>query len=65
MTGRKLGLATDARTRFERGVDPAWLDGGLDGLTSLILRICGGEASQAVHAGSPPSHPRSSPTIPH
>ena len=29
-TGRKLGLASDARTRFERGVDPAWLDGGLD-----------------------------------
>jgi phenylalanyl-tRNA synthetase beta chain len=55
VTGRKLGLATDARTRFERGVDPAWLDGGLDGLTSLIQRICGGEASHVVRAGSPPS----------
>ena len=30
VTGRKLGLATDARTRFERGVDPAFLDDGLD-----------------------------------
>ncbi len=55
VTGRKLGLATDARTRFERGVDPAWLDGGLDGLTSLIQRICGGEASHVVRAGIPPS----------
>ncbi|MCL6249830.1 phenylalanine--tRNA ligase subunit beta [Altererythrobacter sp. KTW20L] len=55
VTGRKLGLATDARTRFERGVDPAWLEGGLDGLTSLIQRICGGEASHVVRAGSPPA----------
>lgn len=55
VTGRKLGLASDARTRFERGVDPAWLDGGLEALTSLILEICGGEASQVVRAGSPPS----------
>ncbi len=57
MTGRRLGLATDARTRFERGVDPAWLDGGLDGLTSLILRLCGGEPSEVVRAGTPPSEP--------
>jgi phenylalanyl-tRNA synthetase beta chain len=58
VTGRKLGLATDARTRFERGVDPAWLDGGLDGLTSLIQRLCGGEASHVVRAGSPPVTPK-------
>ncbi len=58
VTGRKLGLATDARTRFERGVDPAWLDGGLDGLTSLIQRLCGGEASHVVRAGTPPSTPK-------
>ena len=55
VTGRKLGLATDARTRFERGVDPAFLDDGLAMLTSLIQRICGGEASEVVRAGSPPS----------
>ncbi|TIX49258.1 phenylalanine--tRNA ligase subunit beta [Alteraurantiacibacter aquimixticola] len=58
VTGRKLGLASDARTRFERGVDPAWLEEGLDGLTSLIQRICGGEASAMVRAGSPPSEPK-------
>jgi phenylalanyl-tRNA synthetase beta chain len=57
-TGRKLGLASDARTRFERGVDPAWLDGGLEGLTSLIQRFCGGEASEVVRAGSPPAEPK-------
>ena len=53
-TGRKLGLVSDARSRFERGVDPAFLDTGLDLLTQLILQICGGEASARVHAGSPP-----------
>jgi phenylalanyl-tRNA synthetase beta chain len=53
-TGRTLGLTSDARSRFERGVDPRFLDAGLDLLTGLILRNCGGEASQAVRAGSPP-----------
>ncbi|QKG71022.1 phenylalanine--tRNA ligase subunit beta [Erythrobacter mangrovi] len=58
VTGRKLGLASDARTRFERGVDPAFLDDGLTLLTSLIQRICGGEASEVVRAGEPPVAPR-------
>ena len=58
VTGRRLGLASDARTRFERGVDPAWLDGGLDGLTSLILRLCGGSPSEVVRAGAPPAAPK-------
>src|SRR5690606_21156648 len=56
-TGRKLGLASDARTRFERGVDPAFLDDGLEMLTALILEICGGEASEVVRAGEPPATP--------
>ena len=54
-TGRKLNLPSDARQRFERGVDPAFLDKGLDLLTQLILEICGGEASRVVRAGTPPS----------
>ncbi len=58
-TGRKLGLTFDARTRFERGVDPAFLDDGLELLTALILDICGGEASEVIRAGSPPSAPDS------
>jgi phenylalanyl-tRNA synthetase beta chain len=53
-TGRKLGLTSDARSRFERGVDPGFLDTGLDLLTRLILDICGGEASEAIRAGTPP-----------
>lgn len=55
VTGRKLGLATDARTRFERGVDPEFLEQGLDLLAGLIIELAGGTASEAVHAGSPPS----------
>src|SRR5690606_8829895 len=53
-TGRRLGLASDARTRFERGVDPAFLDNGLELLTALIVETCGGEASEVVRAGQPP-----------
>lgn len=58
VTGRKLGLATDARTRFERGVDPAFLEDGLALLTDLIIQTCGGEPSEIVRAGSPPSEPK-------
>ncbi|MEQ5788292.1 phenylalanine--tRNA ligase subunit beta [Erythrobacter sp. NFXS35] len=54
-TGRKLGLSSDARTRFERGVDPEFLDDGLDLLTGLIVELAGGAASDVVRAGSPPS----------
>ena len=54
-TGRKLGLSSDARTRFERGVDPEFLDQGLDLLTGLIVELAGGTPSEAVRAGSPPS----------
>ncbi|HZU62295.1 MAG TPA: phenylalanine--tRNA ligase subunit beta [Novosphingobium sp.] len=57
-TGRKLNLTSDARGRFERGVDPAFLETGLDLLTGLVLEICGGEASDVVRAGSAPVAPR-------
>ena len=53
-TGQKLQLTSDARSRFERGVDPAFRDAGLAVLTGLILDICGGEASRATRAGEPP-----------
>lgn len=58
VTGRKLGLTSDARTRFERGVDPAFLEDGLALLTGLIVETCGGEASEIVRAGSPPAEPK-------
>lgn len=54
-TGQALALASDARGRFERGVDPAFLDTGMDLLTGLILDICGGEASEVIRAGTPPT----------
>ena len=53
-TGQALALTSDARSRFERGVDPAFLDDAVAILTGLILDICGGEASHMVRAGTPP-----------
>ena len=58
-TGQALALASDARGRFERGVDPAFLDTGMDLLTQLILEICGGTASEVVRVGTPPVAQRS------
>jgi len=57
-TGQALGLTSDARSRFERGVDPAFLDEGLAILTGLILDICGGEPSAAIRAGEAPEESR-------
>ncbi len=57
-TGRKLGLSSDARTRFERGVDPVFLDQGLDLLTGLIVDLAGGIPSETVRAGTPPTAPK-------
>ncbi len=54
-TGRALNLTSDARARFERGVDPAFLDAGLAILTELIVEICGGEPSEVIQAGTPPA----------
>ncbi|MHA3840433.1 phenylalanine--tRNA ligase subunit beta [Sphingomonas aestuarii] len=53
-TGQALTLTSDARTRFERGVDPAFLDDGLAIATGLVLSICGGKASGVTRAGEPP-----------
>jgi phenylalanyl-tRNA synthetase beta chain len=51
-TGRKLGISSDARYRFERGVDPAFMLPGLELATEMVLGICGGEPSEVVVAGS-------------
>src|SRR5688500_16736823 len=45
-TGQKLGLASDARTRFERGVDPEFVGPGLDIATQLAIELAGGEPSE-------------------
>ena len=52
-TGRKLGINSDARYRFERGVDPAFMLPGLELATQMVIEMCGGEASQVVLAGDP------------
>ncbi len=51
-TGRRLGITSDARYRFERGVDPKGLTEGLEYGTALINSICGGSFSEYVEAGS-------------
>lgn len=53
-SGRALGINSDARYRFERGVDPDFTRTGLDLATAMILELCGGEASETVFAGSLP-----------
>ena len=53
-TGQTLGLASDARTRFERGVDPAFVETGLALATGMAIALAGGEASEIVRAGEPP-----------
>jgi phenylalanyl-tRNA synthetase beta chain len=52
-TGRKLAINSDARYRFERGVDPAFMLPGLELATQMVLDHCGGEASELVVAGDP------------
>jgi phenylalanyl-tRNA synthetase beta chain len=50
-TGRKLGINSDARYRFERGVDPDFMVPGLELATWLVLDICGGTPSENVVVG--------------
>ena len=52
-TGRKLGINSDARYRFERGVDPAFMLPGLELATQMVMEFCGGEPSEIVVAGDP------------
>jgi phenylalanyl-tRNA synthetase beta chain len=57
-TGQALGLTSDARSRFERGVDPAFLAPGLAIATQLVMDLCGGTPSEAIEAGSAPTAER-------
>jgi phenylalanyl-tRNA synthetase beta chain len=57
-TGQKLMLTSDARQRFERGVDPAFLEQGLAIATRLVLDLCGGTASPVTRSGAAPVEPR-------
>lgn len=55
LTGQALALTSDARSRFERGVDPAFLSDATEIVTRLILDICGGTPSVMTQAGTPPT----------
>lgn len=57
-SGRKLAIQSDARYRFERGVDPAFVIPGAEIATGMILDICGGSASELVIAGAVPTQDR-------
>lgn len=52
--GQKLLLTSDARTRFERGVDPEFLEDGIAIAARLVTQICGGTASEVTRAGAVP-----------
>jgi phenylalanyl-tRNA synthetase beta chain len=57
-TGQTLQLTSDARQRFERGVDPAFLDEGLAIATRLVLDLCGGAPSPVTRSETPPTDAR-------
>lgn len=57
-TGRRLGVVSDARYRFERGLDPAFVLDGVEIATRLILELCGGEPSAPLVCGSTPDWQR-------
>jgi phenylalanyl-tRNA synthetase beta chain len=58
-TGRATGILSDARFRFERGVDPHSCVDGVELATKLILEACGGEPSEVLVAGKVPAGPPS------
>lgn len=55
LSGRRHGLRSDARQRFERGIDPALLPDALEAATAMVIALCGGEASEIAEAGAEPS----------
>jgi phenylalanyl-tRNA synthetase beta chain len=57
-TGRRLGINSDARYRFERGVDPNFMVPGLEEATKLVLDLCGGTPSEIVVEGFTPAEDR-------
>jgi phenylalanyl-tRNA synthetase beta chain len=55
-TARDLNISTDAKFRFERGIDPNSIKEGLELAAELITKICGGEASKFIITGKPPQN---------
>ena len=57
-TGRRHQIVSDARQRFERGLDPALMPDAIQAATALILELCGGEAGAVTTAGGEPAWQR-------
>jgi len=57
-TGRRHQLVSDARQRFERGLDPALMPDAIQAATALILELCGGEPGPVTQAGAEPAWQR-------
>ncbi len=64
ITGRKLGINSDARFRFERMVDPTTILPGIEAATQMIIDLCGGEASETMITGETPNLSTSFPYSP-
>lgn len=58
LTGRRHQIASDARARFERGIDPALMPSALQAATQMVMELCGGDASEPVSAGAEPAWQR-------
>ena len=58
LSGRRHGITSDARQRFERGIDPALPVAALEAATRMVLELCGGEASEVVASGAAPDWAR-------
>ena len=58
LTGRRHDIISDARSRFERGIDPALLPAALDAATAMVIELCGGEPSDIAEAGAEPAWQR-------
>ncbi|WBV43629.1 phenylalanine--tRNA ligase subunit beta [Pseudoroseomonas cervicalis] len=58
LSGRRHDLRSDARARFERGIDPALLPAALDAATAMVIELCGGEPSEVSAAGAEPAWQR-------
>ena len=59
LSGRRHAIASDARSRFERGIDPSLLPAALDAATATVIELCGGQPSRVAEAGHEPAWQRS------
>ncbi len=59
LSGRRHDVRTDARQRFERGIDPGLMPAAIEAAAAMMIDLCGGEASEIVAAGAEPAWRRS------